>query len=83
MRFISEAYSLSKLYLTQMIVRLNREDYPLVRKKNKKIEILGERWLKSGMGKIRKREWQKKKKKKKKKQRACENTNKAVLKNIL
>ena len=27
MRFISEAYSLSKLYLTQIIVRLNREKW--------------------------------------------------------
>ena len=63
MRFISEAYSLSKLYLTQIIVRLNREGYPLVMKKNQKFEMLGERWLKSGMGKINKKEWQKKKKK--------------------
>ena len=31
--------------------------------KNQKFEMLGERWLKSGMGKINKREWQKKKKK--------------------
>ena len=35
MQFISEAYSLSMLYLTQIIVRLNREGYPLVRKKIK------------------------------------------------
>ena len=40
MRFISEAYSLSKLYLTQIIVRLNREGYPLVRKKIKAREEL-------------------------------------------
>ena len=44
MRFISEAYSLSKLYLThQIIVRLNREGYPLVRKENQNFEMLGER----------------------------------------
>ena len=40
MRFISEAYSLSKLYLIQIIVRLNREGYPLVRKKIKAREEL-------------------------------------------
>ena len=38
MRFISEAYSISKLYLTQIIVRLNQEGYPLVRKKIKNLK---------------------------------------------
>ena len=81
MRFISEAYSLSKLYLTQMIVRLNREDYPLVRKKNKKIRNLRRKVIEKWYGQNKKKGVTKKKKKKK--QRACENTNKAVLKNIL
>ena len=58
MRFNPEAYSLSTLYLTQIMVRFG-EGYPLVRQKNQKFEMLGERWLKSGMGKINKREWQK------------------------
>ena len=55
MRFISEAYSLSKLYLIK-----SRRLSP-GQEKNQKLEMLGERWLKSGMGKINKREWQKKK----------------------
>ena len=49
MRFISES-SQSCTWL-KIIVRLNREGYPLVRKKNQKFDKLGERWLKSGMGK--------------------------------
>ena len=46
MRFISEAYSLSKLYLIK-----SRRLSP-GQEKNLKFEMLGERWLKSGMGKI-------------------------------
>ena len=53
MRFISEAYSLSKLYLIK-----SRRLSP-GQEKNQKFEMLGEMWLKSGMGKIDKREWQK------------------------
>ena len=56
MRFTSEPYSLSKLYFTQIILRLNREGYPLVRKKKSKIRNVRRKVIEKWYGKINKRE---------------------------